>query len=114
MLIKNAVDTEWTVLKMCRGKLEVYQWWKEFVSTILENQNCKQIRKNIKPNKKQKVYIYKTVENFSPKDWKFRVETIIKLDAETTIEVYSPKDWKFRVGTPIKFTVETNELKLKR
>ena len=40
-----------------------------------------------------------TLRVWSPKNWKFRVETIIKFKVKTTIEVYSPKDWKFKVET---------------
>ena len=40
-----------------------------------------------------------TVEVYSSKDWKFRVETNIWFQMETTILVYSPKDGKFIVET---------------
>ena len=38
-----------------------------------------------------------TVQVYSTKDWKFRVETTIKFEVETTDDVHSAKDWKFEV-----------------
>ena len=54
------------------------------------------------------------VEVYSPKDWKFRVESTNKLKMKTTIEVFSPKHWRFRVKNTIKFKVNMTEQKLKK
>ena len=40
-----------------------------------------------------------TVDVFSPKDRKFKVEIAIKFEVETIIEVQRPKDWMFKVET---------------
>ena len=44
-----------------------------------------------------KFKIATTIEVYTPKDWKFRVETTIKFKIATTIEVYSLNDWRFQV-----------------
>ena len=46
-----------------------------------------------------KIIVERTVEAFSPRDWKLQVETTMKFKVETTIKVYSPEDWNFRVQT---------------
>ena len=75
------------------------------VTKIDSEQNCRKVAKFI---------VEATVEVYSPKDWKIRVETTMKFKIETIIEIYSPKDWKFRVETTIKCKVETTEQKLKK
>ena len=46
-----------------------------------------------------------TVEVYSPKDCKFRIETAIKFAVEKTIQVDSPMDWKFKVETTEKVKI---------
>ena len=60
-------------------------------------------------------YMTKTsVEVQSPKDWKFRVEMIIKFEVEKIFWVFSAIDWECKVKTTIKFEIQTTEKNLRR